>query len=309
MRLACILMVMLLTGCEIFQEIEKGTTNPPASVSVDGSLAEITEQTEEITQATDRVSSELTEIDQSAIGIQNEIAGQGLEGESIDRIETHAVDIRNSVDQAELDQVRVTEALEDLETANVNLAAAVHKIMELEADIAELSESEREIRAESLQNLRNYITLFFVIGFVMLVGGAFLTFWVSGKLGGTIAGIGILTLGLALASQYYLELIAQIGLWVVIGGILVALAVLGWEIYDGAKNKKAMAEIVELIEAMKHYLTPEERKKVFGADGVASRLTDPETKRIIAKIKIKNGFKKKDTVLGEIKPSVGTSDS
>ena len=50
MRLACTLMVMLLTGCEIFQEIEKGTTNPPASVSVDGSLAEITEQTEEITQ-------------------------------------------------------------------------------------------------------------------------------------------------------------------------------------------------------------------------------------------------------------------
>ena len=147
MRLACTLMVMLLTGCEIFQEIEKGTTNPSASVSVDGSLAEITEQTEEITQATDRVSSELTEIDQSAIGIQNEIAGQGLEGESIDRIEIHTVDIRNSVDQAELDQVRVTEALEDLETANVNLAAAVKKIIELEADIAELSESEREIRA------------------------------------------------------------------------------------------------------------------------------------------------------------------
>ena len=309
MRLACILMVMSLTGCEVFQKIEESKVNPPASVSVDGSLAEITEQTEEITQATDRVSSELTEIDRSAIGIQNEIAGQGLEGESIDRIETHAVDIRNSVDQAELDQVRVTEALEDLETANVNLASAIDKIMELEANVAELSESEREIRAESLQNLRNYITLFFVIGFAMLVGGAFLTFWVSGKLGGTIAGIGILTLGLALASQYYLELIAQIGLWVVIGGILVALAVLGWEIYDGAKNKKAMAEIVELIEAMKHYLTTEERKKVFGADGVASRLTDPETKRIIAKIKIKNGFKKKDAVVSDIKPSVGTTDS
>ena len=69
------------------------------------------------------------------------------------------------------------------------------------------------------------------------------------------------------------------------------------------------AEIVELIEAMKHYLTPEERKKVFGADGVASRLTDPETKRNIAKIKIKNGFKKKDAVMSDIKPSVGTSDS
>jgi hypothetical protein len=310
MRLICTLMVMMLAGCEIFQEIEKGQTNPPASASVDGSLEEITEQTEEITQATDRVSTELVEIDQSAIGIQNEIAGQGLEGESIDRIETHAVDIRNSVDLAELDQVRVTEALEDLETANVNLAAAVHKIMELEADIAELSETEREIRAESLQNLRNYITLFFVIGFAMLVGGAFLTFWVSGKLGGTIAGIGILTLGLALASQYYLELIAQIGLWVVVGGILVALAVLGWEIYDGSKNKKAMAEIVELIEAMKYYLSPQERQKIFGADGVASRLTDPETKRIIAKIKIKNGFKKKDQVLSEIIPSSReTSDS
>jgi len=43
---------------------------------------------------------------------------------------------------------------------------------------------------------------------------------------------------------------------------------------------------------MKERLTDEERKEIFGQDGVASRLTSPVTKSLIARIKIKNGWHK-----------------
>jgi len=126
----------------------------------------------------------------------------------------------------------------------------------------------------------------------MLVGGAFLTFWVNPKLGGVVLAIGVLTVGFAAASQYYLEEIAIVGLIVLIVGFLATIGVVGWMLIDGKKDKLAMKEIVGLIEAMKEHLTTEERKKIFGAGGIASTLTSDLTKEIIAKLKIKNGFKK-----------------
>ena len=127
--------------------------------------------------------------------------------------------------------------------------------------------------------------------FGMLIGGAFLTFWVSGRLGGVVLAIGVLTVGFAAASQYYLEEIATVGLIVLIVGFVASLGVVGWMLIDGRNNKKAIEEIVELIEETKDHLTLEERKEIFGRDGFASRMTSDLTKRIVAQVKIKNNFK------------------
>ena len=75
-------------------------------------------------------------------------------------------------------------------------------------------------------------------------------------------------------------------------GFLAALGVVGWMLIDGRKDKDAMKEIVNLIEEMKVRLSQEERKEIFGVGGVASKLTSKTTKEIIAKVKIKNGFKR-----------------
>jgi len=64
---------------------------------------------------------------------------------------------------------------------------------------------------------------------------------------------------------------------------------------DGKNDKKAIKEVVELIEEMKNRLSLEERKEIFGPGGIASNLTSDMTKRIVSEIKIKNGFKKKNT--------------
>tara|TARA_Y100001963_G_C6787447_1_gene453627 strand:- start:1961 stop:2848 length:888 start_codon:yes stop_codon:yes gene_type:complete len=290
-----VLMTLVSVGCEAIQEIN-GTPTSTSSTVVD-SVREQKEQTDEIGEATSGIAEELNSIDEEANSILNDIAlvpqnrNYNLDP-TLNNIEDSAEAIKEHVDGAEKEQIRIEEALEDLNAANARVSAAIGQIENLEDLVQEYEQSDREIRKEALENMHSYITLFFVIGFGMLIGGAFLTFWVSGKLGGVVLGIGVLTVGFAAASQYYLEEIAIVGLVVLIVGFFATLGVVGWMLIDGRNDKEAMKEIVGLIEAMKEHLTLEERQEVFGSDGIASRMTSDLTKEIIAKVKIKNGFKK-----------------
>ena len=289
-----VVMVSLL-GCEAIQEINNSPENT-ASTVVD-SVREQKEQTEEITDATGTIAGTLESIDEEADSILNDIAlvpedrNYNIDP-TLNSIEGSAEAIKEHVDDAEKEQIRIEEALEDLNAANARVSAAIGQIENLEDLVQEYEQSDREVRKEALENLHSFITLFFVIGFGMLIGGAFLTFWVSGKLGGVVLAIGVLTVGFAAASQYYLEEIATIGLIVLIIGFLATLGGVGWMLIDGRNDKQAVKEIVQLVEAMKDRLSSEERRQIFGQNGVASKLTHENTKKIIAQIKIKNGWHK-----------------
>ena len=283
-----------LFGCEALQDMS-GSPENTASTVVD-SLREQREQTGEITDASEEIGDFLDLIDREAELILNEIALAPTDRNynidpTLNSIESSAESIKENVDGAEKEQVRIDEALEDLESANARVSAAVGQIEQLEDLVKEYEQSDREVRKQALENLHGFITLFFVIGFGMLVGGAFLTFWVNARLGGVVLAIGVLTVGFAAASQFYLEEIATIGLIVLIVGFVASIGVVGWMLIDGRNDKKAINEIVELIEETKDHLTPEERAEIFGRDGFASRMTSDLTKKIIAQIKIKNGFK------------------
>jgi uncharacterized protein YoxC len=293
-KLMMVFVMFTLIGCEAIQEINGTPTN--TSNTVVDSVREQKEQTDEIAESTDGIAGELNSIDGQANSILNDIAlvpedrNYNIDP-TLDSIEGSAEAIKEHVDGAEKEQIRIEEALEDLNAANARVSAAVGQIEELEDLVTEYEQSDREVRREALENLHSFITLFFVIGFGMLIGGAFLTFWVNGRLGGVVLAIGVLTVGFAAASQYYLEEIATVGLIVLIVGFLATLGVVGWMLIDGKNNKKAIEEIVELIEETKEHLTTEERKEIFGRDGFASRMTSELTKKIVAQVKIKNGFK------------------
>ena len=292
-KILAAMMFIMVMGCEALNEINGVPVNTSSTV-VD-SVREQKEQANEITDASGAIQSELDSIDEEANSILNDIAlvpedrNYNIDP-TLDSIENSAEAIKEHVDGAEKEQVRVEEALEDLESANARVSAAIGQIENLEDLVQEYEQSDREVRREALENLHSFITLFFVIGFGMLIGGAFLTFWVSGKLGGVVLAIGVLTVGFAAASQYYLEEIATIGLIVLIVGFFAALGVVAWMLIDGKNDKKAVKEIVQLVEAMKDRLSSEERKEVFGPGGVATGLTNETTKKIISQIKIKNGW-------------------
>ena len=289
-------MLMTTIGCEMLQEVSNESPANTSSTVVD-SVREQREQTDEITNASEVIGNDLEKIDDQANSILNDIAlvpenkNYNIDP-TLESIEDSAEAIKETVDDAQKEQVRIDESLEDLEQANNRVAAAVGQIEQLEDLVKEYEQSDREVRKEALENLYNSITLFFVIGFAMIIGGAFVMFWVSKKLGATLLGIGFLTVGFASASQFYMEEIAQVGLYVLIGGFLLTAVIVGYMLLNGKNTEKATLEIVQLVEAMKERLSDEERKEIFGQDGVASRLTSPITKNLISRIKIKNGWHK-----------------
>ena len=291
-----VIIFVMLTGCEIFQEITTETPEHTSSTVVD-SVREQREQTDEITNASEVIGNDLETIDDQADSILDDIAlvpenkNYNIDP-TLESIEDSAEAIKETVDDAQQEQIRIDEALEDLEQANNRVSAAVGQIEDLEDLVTEYEQSDREVRKEALENLYENIALFFTVGFALIVGGAFVMFWVSRKLGGTILAIGFLTVGFATASQYYLEEMAQVGLYVFVGGFLLTVVIVGFMLLNGKNNEKAMLEIVQLVEAMKDKLTEKERKEIFGQDGIASRLTSNMTKNIISKIKIKNGWNK-----------------
>ncbi len=287
-KVTLMLLMLMAVGCETIN-----TTPENTSSTVVDSIREQTEQTNEITEASEQITDTLDSIDGHANSILDDVAlAPNQNDPTLNRIEDSAEAIKENVDTAEKEQVRIEESLEDLASANARVSAAVGQIEQLEDLVEEYEQSDREVRQEALKNLHGFITLFFVIGFGMLVGGAFLTFWVNGKLGGVVLAIGVLTVGFASASQYYLEEIATIGLIVLIVGFVATVGVVGWMLIDGQNDKSAVKEIVQLVEAMKERLDPEERKEIFGYNGIASKLTHNNTKKIIAQIKIKNGWHK-----------------
>lgn len=296
-----------LFGCEAFEQWEVNNPENTSSTVVD-SLREQKEQTEEIGNATNEIGGGLQTIDGHADAILNEIAvipndrNYNIDP-TVDSIEDSAEAIKESVDEAQKENIRIEEALEDLESANARVSAAVGQIEDLEDLVKEYEQSDREIRKEAIENLHENITLFFTLGFGMLVAGAFITFWVNGRLGAVLLAVGVLTVGFSTASQYYMEEIAQVGLIVLIGGFIITMGVIAYMLLTGKNNEKALVEIVELIEEMKDHLNDEERKEIFGRDGFASRLQSPMTKKIVAQVKIKNGFK----YLGQTKKN--TTDS
>ena len=289
-------MLMTTIGCEMLQEVSNESPANTSSTVVD-SVREQREQTDEITNASEVIGNDLEKIDDQANSILNDIAlvpenkNYNIDP-TLESIEDSAEAIKETVDDAQKEQVRIDESLEDLEQANNRVAAAVGQIEELEELVKEYEQSDREVRKEALENLYNSITLFFVIGFAMVIGGAFVMFWISKKLGATLLGIGFLTVGFASASQFYMEEIAQVGLYVLIGGFLLTVVIVAYMLLNGKNSEKAMLEVVQLVEAMKDKLSDKERKAIFGQDGVASRMTSNLTKNIISKIKIKNGWHK-----------------
>jgi uncharacterized membrane protein len=134
--------------------------------------------------------------------------------------------------------------------------------------------------------------MFWVIGFLLIAGGAAVAFFLNKTYGASLAFIGLLMIGFASASQYYMEEIALVGAILLVLGFLTAIGMIAWSTINAKRNGTAVREIVEMIQILKETMTPDEQERIFGVNGVAAQVQSDLTKEIIAKIKEQNGFKK-----------------
>ena len=290
------LLSFAVLGCDSLPSVPASSDHP--SHTVTETVREQIEQAEEITTSSEVVGDHLKAIESEAEDILWSVAKVPDEDMTNTLVDTEqrASAIKDHVREAEKEQVRIEEALEDLKAANDRAAAAIGQISGLEDLIVEYEKTDREIRQEAVKNLRGFISLAFAIGFCLLVGGAFVALKIDGKLGGVMAGVGILAVGFAAASQYYLEEIALVGLVALVVGFILVVFMVGSNLARGKEYESAIREVVELIEEIKDYMSDanlgDMRKEIFGPSGFANRFQNEITKKIVAEVKAKNNFDK-----------------
>jgi len=141
---------------------------------------------------------------------------------------------------------------------------------------------------------RSYIALFWVAGFLLIAGGIALAFFINRMAGGAIALTGVIVLGLASASQYYLKEIAQVGFVMLIAGMVGGVGFLVYMAWRQKRTDVALSEVVELVDELKKDLTEEQLQKTFGDNGVAMNLYSSATRSLVEKkrsaVKSQDGY-------------------
>lgn len=230
--------------------------------------------------------------DATAIAKNAKVAKSGVEQVAsevnrpiVNNVRDALSDIENRADQIIDGSKRIAE-----ETARLDKTLA--DVSNTEKRIAELKNELDEVKKAALQKLYTYITMFWVIGFIVITGGAIVSFLVNKTMGFTLIMVGALMIGFASASHYYLQEIAMIGGFIIIGTMLFGVGLLVWSMVNAKKTSTAVKEIVEMIEILKESMLDSEKERIFGEDGLASKVQSDITKEIIAKIKERNGFKR-----------------
>jgi hypothetical protein len=195
----------------------------------------------------------------------------------------------------------ITENAGRIEREMETLKALSVQVEKLERKIIDLESAAAQAQAQALQRLYGYITIFWVVGFILIIAGAAVAFFLNKGYGASLGLIGVLMIGFASASQYYMQEIAMVGAVILVIGFLSAIAMIVWSTITSKRNSTAVAEIVEMIEVFKEGITEQEKERLFGEKGIASRVQSDITKDIVAKIREKNGFK----ILHEVRSEKG----
>jgi hypothetical protein len=203
----------------------------------------------------------------------------------------------------------ILEAADGIAQETQKLQTLTAEVTKLEKSLNSLKIALEETRAKALEKLYGYISMFWVIGFILIAAGAGVAFFLNKAYGASLGLIGLLMLGFASAAHYYMQEIAMIGAIILIIGFLTAVGMIVWSTINSKRNATAIREIVEMIQILKETMTPDEQQRIFGEGGLASQVQSDLTKEIIAKVKEQNGFKKLEEARKIAKQSsVGVSE-
>lgn len=210
----------------------------------------------------------------------------------------------NPLDKIDSKATNIIESADDLNLEIQKLKKLTVEVDTLEKSLSNLEILMEQTRAKAMEKLYGYISMFWVIGFLLIAGGAAVAFFLNKTYGGSLALIGLLMLGFASASQYYMEQIAFVGAILLVVGFLTAIGMVVWSTIHSKRSATAVREIVEMIQILKESMTADEQNRIFGVNGIASQVQSEITMQIIAKVKEQNGFKKLEEAKKALLPVV-----
>lgn len=267
---------LILSACLVAVSISGCKTIPNVEPSTGASSAALNSVVDNTNDHISNIKRDAQEIKTDAAGVL--LTKNNSPQQMVDRINANAENIIESADS--------------IVKENGKLKKLTAEVTKLEKSLTNLQIANEEARLAALERLYGYITLFWVLGFILIAAGAAVAFFLNKSYGGMLALIGALMLGFASASHRYLDQIAMVGAILLIAGFVVAVGMIAWSTINSKRNSVAIKEIVEMIQILKESMTEDEQKRIFGPDGVASKVQSDLTKEIIATIKEKNGFKK-----------------
>ena len=277
-------LLFVLCSCESAPKVPKDPIVKPAASST--GLQSLLDNTEDNVQDIER--------DSKIIIAESATAVQALDTvyPVVEPEHKPAVDSAiNSLHEIDSKADNILEAAADLDKETQKLETLVQQVDQLEDQLVKLNSAVETSRGKALEKLYGYITMFWVIGFSLLAIGAAVAFFLNKAYGASIVLLGLLMVGFASASQYYMEQIAQVGAVLLIAGFLVGVGMISWEVFKAKRTDEAIKEVVEIVEILKESMTDSEKDRIFGPDGVVSRVQSDFTKQLVAKIREKNGFK------------------
>lgn len=263
---ACLLAVTI-PGCRTIPNVEPSTGASSAALN----------------SVVDNTNDHITNIKRDAQEIKTDAAGVLL---------TKNNSPQQMVTQIQANADNIIESADSIVKENGKLKKLTAEVTKLEKSLTNLQIAMDEAKVAAMERLYGYITMFWIIGFLLIAAGAAVAFFLNKSYGGMLALLGALMLGFASASHRYMDQIAMVGAILLIAGFIVAVAMVAWSTLNSKRNSTAIKEIVEMIQILKETMTEDEQKRIFGPEGVASKVQSDLTKEIIATIKEKNGFKK-----------------
>lgn len=271
----CVFM-MMGAKCTSTPTIDKPST--PVAARVHDTIAEVNGSTQTIEAKADAILESTSAIEESANTIKQSTDDPKIEKEA-DRILQHSNTIENSTIQ-----------LKDM-NESIQRDISPEKVQPILTDVEKLEKSNGDwkkkyddLLAASTAEMQSIIRIFWAVGFAMIIGGVALLYF-SRMIGAIVVGCGFIATGLAAASQYYYEEIAQIGLFVFGIGFLGSAVSVAYMIVEKRKSDDVVVDAVKTVEEIKKEIPDETKEKIFGHDGVAARLQKPLTKKVVGQIK------------------------
>lgn len=268
--------LLTLNGCKTIPNVEPSTGASSAALNA----------------VVDHTNDNIANIKRDAAEIKTDAKGMMLTKNSspqqmVERIDANADNIIESANAI----TKETQKLKKLTS----------EVTKLEKSLTNLQIATEEARLAALERLYGYITLFWVLGFLLIAAGAAVAFFLNKSYGGMLALLGALMLGFASASHRYLDQIAMVGAFLLVAGFIAAVGMIVWSTINSKRNSIAIKEIVEMIQILKETMTDDEKKRIFGPEGWVSKIQSDLTKEIVTKIKEKNGFTRLEQMREKVK--------
>jgi len=283
--LPILLVIVLLLfggGCGKSQQ----TTSDPAlntGKDITQAQATIKESSKEITSATEDITKETQIIKDETTATKGKLPANIKE-----KVDPHLDKINTSSSAIETDAQNINKAVANLSVAEGVLENASQKIviteealnnMEEERNIAlEAQKKAEEDRDSALHDAIQWLILASIVGAGAL--GVF-GFMYNSKMCLTLAAVCIVIMSISI-------FIEAAFIYLVIGGGLILVSLVGFTAYNIFIQKKAFKEVVNTVEVAQDNMDPEVKEKLFGAageTGMMDTIQSPETMELVKKEK------------------------